>query len=153
MTNRISIAVMVVLLGSACLLAEVARSQVASDGRQLVVYRGSDGRLSDESRELARVLVRKALANGTVELWLTLNYPFQTNVEALSPADREAQEAAVRSGFRELLAPLVARRMVFHPNGTPAVFVNGCRVTATARGVRRLVFDRRVLHMVEIPSR
>lgn len=124
-------------------------AQDNGDSQLNVVYRDPEGKLSKDSKNFARILARKAHANGTVALWVTLNYPFNTNIGEMSQSELDAQNTAVRDGFDELLEPLIARRLVSHPNNVPVVFGNGCRVLANSAGVRALVSDKRVLHLIE----
>ena len=130
---------------------EGAWSQSGSDELN-VVYRDFGGELSEESEVMAQKLVRKAQANGTVTLWVTLNYPFQTTFDEMTKREIAAQDRAVRKGLRKLLRPLVRKGVVSHGNNGFKVIANGCKIVATAAGVRSLVADKRVLHMVETRS-
>lgn len=143
------ILIQVFLLFLATMTFSTTWAQSGGDGRLNVVYRGSDGKLSKDSKYFARVLAQKAHANGTVALWLTLNIPYETNQSAMSAEEIAAQQASVRRSCAELLNPLVARRAAIHPNGELASDANGCRILVTAQGVRALVADKRVLHLIE----
>ena len=116
---------------------------------QNVVYRDTAGKLTEDSKYFAKRLIKKARQQGSVLLWVTLNIPYQTNMAEMTPDEIASQEAIVQQKLSELLDPLVRRGFVSHPGGAPVIAGNGCRVIATATGVRALVSDSRVLHIVE----
>lgn len=143
----------VIMLLSGTLMAASAWCEKTNNEAMIVVYRDSTGELSDESKRFAKVLAKKAKKQGTVALWLTLNMPYQTDMAAMTPDQIAAQEVVVKSTFAELFRPLIARNWVRHPNGSPLIAGNGCRILATARGVEALVSDDRILHLIETVSR
>lgn len=130
----------------------LAWSQDHRDSMTNIVYRNVAGNLTSDSKYFTTRLAKKAKKEGSVSLWVTLNYPFETNMSEMTADEIAAQEVAVEKGFSEFLDPLIRQGIVSHPGGKPYIAGNGCRVDATAAGVRALAGDSRMLHMTEVEN-
>jgi len=132
--------------------SQPAYSQQNADGTLNIVYRLGSGKLAPESGVTARKLVRKSREQGAVTMWITVHYEFPTVYESMSPAQVAKSKQEVGKIFRRILGPLVRRGEVRFPDGELKVGVNGCKIITSARGLRRLFRDRRILHYVETVS-
>jgi hypothetical protein len=126
----------------------VAQSNTGSAG--LIVYRDSNGHLTHASKRSAKQMVQLADQNSHITLWLTLNYPFVMFVDETAENAIEAQNRAIRHGFGEILDPLVARGLVWHPKSGSYFKGPGCTVRATVAGLRELIADDRILQIVAV---
>ena len=141
-----SIAVTLSLL----LLCVQGNAQDVESGMGLIVYRDLSGKLTQQSKVNARSMTRIALENGYVTLSIMLNYPFNVYFDQMTETELAAQKEGVRSGFAEVLDPLVAREVVWHPESGPFIMGPNCTVRATAVGLRSLISDKRILQIVSM---
>ena len=114
----------------------------------LSVYRGSSGELTKNSVENAKSMRRIARKKGYVTLFVTVDVEFEPYLDGLTATEIVAQQTRATAKLTEVLAPLVDAGVVWHGRTGPLVQGPGCLIRANAKGVARLVRDRRVLHIV-----
>jgi len=122
----------------------------ATGDQILTHYRGSDGKVTHQSKANAQIMHHIARDQGHVTLWLTLNYPFNFYFDELTPEEIAAQELAVAEGFDELLDPHVQDGDVWHRSAGPFIMGPGIAVRATGKGLKNLLKDDRLLQIVAI---
>lgn len=146
---RLVLSIVPILLVS---YAELSSGQNNDSVVYYEIHKDVNGMMSDASKKMARTLIGRADTNGKVTLWITLNYPFQTTIEQMTDKEIKKQQKAVEREFKKLLKPLVKKGAISYPAGELVVTANGCRVVATAAGVKALVSTEKVLHMAEVPT-
>jgi hypothetical protein len=135
-----AIALVVCLLGSA----------FANPG--LVVFRGLDGKLTQESVSSLRELRTLAAREGSVHIWVDFDIPFQGNPDLRTP-EVVAEEARLRAeAIREIIVPLERRRLVQRVSMPVETGAPGCLVNATPAGLTQLAKNPRVQHIGHLPS-
>jgi hypothetical protein len=138
-----------VLAGIAAL--SLACGVLASDSTGLILYKNSDGLLSQNSRDRASQMTTIAAKNGEIALWITLNYEINLYLDQQLHKDQIAQQNdEIRSGLESVLSPLIARGQIRYPKGEPYIVGPGCAVWASPAGLRALIADARVLQIVAV---
>ena len=125
-----------------------AQTPSSNEPFSVVVYRGSDGKLTYDSRKFAKQIISVAKERGYVTLWISANVDFDPRFEELSSEQIEAQADAVRASFDATLAPLIAANEVWHPPSGPQIQGPGCLVRATASGAKKLIRSEEILHIL-----
>lgn len=111
------------------------------------IHRDANGRLTPDSLENVKYLVRKAQREGYVALWLTADLPYNPNIDELSMREIRQQDRNVWRLFETILQPLVNDGIVWSVPERPNTEGPGCLVHANARGVTKLVRDTRLRHI------
>jgi hypothetical protein len=124
-------------------------SQATGDVSDNVVFRDGSGEWSAESMEIGKILVKRAEENKTIVLRITADYPFNFRFDQMTNKEIRIQEKEVRQLVKQIVEPLAKRSQIFFEKEKLVVTVNGARVIATPAGVKALLSDYRVLHMVE----
>lgn len=125
---------------------------LANDNFILNVYRDSKGHLTPASKDAEKEMKRIAKDAGEITLFLTLNFAYDLYLaETSDEVAIDAQDQAVRDGFAEVLDSLVADGSVWYPNAEGAVFSGpGCAVLANDAGLKNLIKDERIMHIVGV---
>ncbi len=129
-------------------LFAVSPGVVADTASPLVVYRGEDGKLTDQSKINAVALKAIAAQQGYVTLWITANTSFNPFVGQLTDTEIAEQNARVLLTLDTVLQPLIDAGQVWHPSDGPIMKGPGCLIRARTSGVARLVKNSDVLHIV-----
>ena len=145
MAQRMTIRSLFLLIMAISVLA-IAPSVDAAN-KPLVYYWAPDGSVSEQSRDSAKEMRAIAREHGFVTVMLLLNYPFNSYVDQMTPAQIAAQESEVAQLFDEILAPLVSSGDVWHPSSGRYIRGPGIAVRATDKGLRQLFTDSRILQI------
>ena len=131
------------------LLASLSISWTTSDANEVPVtfHRDADGKVTKQSKVNAKIMKDRANQDGHVVLWLVLNYEYNLYPEQMTAEEIAAQEAAVATGFAEVLDPLVSAGVATYPKDGPLIRGPGSAVKVTKRGLMRLLQDERILQM------
>lgn len=101
-----------------------------------VVYRGSDGEITADSKPSARKMIKKAAQDGYISLWLIIDHGMDIRT-VLYDDERFAPECI------EILKPMVNRGVVWHPTQGPTNTGPICFVRASAAGLNMLLQEQR----------
>lgn len=93
-------------------------------------------------------MVDLAQANGHIDVWITLNYPFNLYADQMTEEETTTQDAEVAAGFNNVLASLVAKGDARHPQAGPLIRGPGCAVRVTKKGLKKLLKDERIIQIV-----
>ena len=125
-------------------------NSTASAGDTYAFYRNAQGHVSEESERQGRLMMQFARRNGQITLWLVLRYPYNVNVEAMTPDEVVEQERQVATGFDDILNPLLERGHAWHPSFGPVIKGPGCTVRATEEGLNSLLADKRIIQITTL---
>ena len=107
-------------------------------------YRNAEGEISAYTKDQAKRMLKFAEDNGYITLWLVLNYPYNVEIEDMTPEEVATQRSDVAIGFSTILNPLVANGDVWFPPSGAFIKGPGCTVRATPKGLKQLLDDARL---------
>ena len=114
----------------------------------LTVYRGLDGKLTDQSRENLRILSEGARINGQLTVWLMFDMDFVGNPELRTPEVIQSEAAARDDLIESIVMPIVHAghaQLLETPEG--AAEAPGCLLSVTAAGLNWLATRKDAKHI------
>ncbi len=120
---------------------------VESQESLLVFYRDTNGHVTEQSRVNARLLMQIAREQGSVTLWLTLDFPYNIYPDQMTAEEIAAQDEEVERRMTAILQPLIRRRQVQYLDLEQVKFGPTYGVSATPSGLVRLLRDDRILQI------
>lgn len=118
----------------------------------LVVYRGADGELTEQSLNNLRELRVTAQKEKGIAIWVGFNIPFQST-PALRTPEVVAQEAASRDQLiEEIIYPLYANGSAWESSEpTLVTAAPGCLIMVSQAALRDLARNPKVKHIGHLP--
>lgn len=133
-----------ILLTTAIVVMILPLTATSQESETYSFYRNSEGEVSSHTKEQEKGMQKLAKENGHITLWLVLKYPYNVDIENMTPEEITSQETEVAAGFSEILTPLVAAGDAWHPPSGVVIKGPGCTVRATPKGLKQLLSDTRL---------
>ncbi len=121
----------------------------AVEYEDIVIFRGLDGNLTEESLRNLEVLKQEARGRGSVKIWIMLDIEYEFDADKRTAAVKLSEATNKSSMLSSVIQPSKGMELQPVPRGLDEA--PGAMVIVTERGLGALARDARVKHITYHP--